>query len=296
MCYNHAVKDFAWLSVEERQDLFNELVQSRGEAPDPEGDIGMFLEVSVDYPSELHDKHDSLPFLPGKFTIDSKDLPPHMRDLFSLNKKKEDFVEEKLCSTLKDKPSFIGSLGMIAQALRHGLKLKEVRRGIKFKQEPYLKDFLLELSRLRAEADNDFSKKMFKMISVSIFGRSIANVGKYSNGKLVNRLSQFRKAISSPFLREAVILNKNLAIVFSDPPKPRYDNPVFLGANVLAKSKELFYDWVYHDLALGFGDDFRLIYYDTVSQKCVLFDVFSRLLKFFEFSGLFSFSKKFARF
>ena len=71
------------------------------------------------------------------------------------------------------------------QALNHGLMLKKMHRIIKFNQEKCLKSHINMNNKLRTEAKNDFEKDFFKLMNNAAFGKSIENVTKDSEIKLV---------------------------------------------------------------------------------------------------------------
>ena len=74
---------------------------------------GYILEVDVEYPKELHQSHNELPFLPEKTKIGKV---------------------EKLVPNLNKKKKYVVHIRTLNQALKHGLVLKKVHRAIKFEQ------------------------------------------------------------------------------------------------------------------------------------------------------------------
>ena len=66
------------------------------------------LEVNVEYPKELHENHNKLPFLTEKMKISRV---------------------EKLVPNLKDKKGYVVHIKALDQALKHGLKLKKGTPG-----------------------------------------------------------------------------------------------------------------------------------------------------------------------
>ena len=78
------------------------------------GDDGYTLEVDVEYPKELHNKHNELPFLPEKMKLTNG-------------------IETLTCN-LYDKEKYVVHIRLLQQALHHSLILKKVHRVIEYKQ------------------------------------------------------------------------------------------------------------------------------------------------------------------
>ena len=122
------------------------------------------LEVDVKYPKELHDLHSDLPFLPERMEI---------------NKCK------KLVCNLYDKRKYVAHINSLKQALNYGLKLEKIYRIIEFNQKAWLKPYIDINTELRKLAKNDFEKDLFELMNNSVFGKTIENIRKHRDIKLV---------------------------------------------------------------------------------------------------------------
>ena len=79
---------------------------------------------------------------------------------------------EKLVTSFEDKEKYVIHISALKQALNHGLKLRKSHRVIEFKQEAWLKPYIEMNTKLRTEAKNDFEKDIFKLMNISVFGKT----------------------------------------------------------------------------------------------------------------------------
>ena len=71
------------------------------------------------------------------------------------------------------------------QALNHELVLKKFHTVVKFHQKAWLKPYIDMSTDLRKAAKNDFEKDFFKLMNDSVLGKTMENVQKHRDIKLI---------------------------------------------------------------------------------------------------------------
>lgn len=110
-------------------------------------DIGYFFEVDLEYPIELHDKHDQYPFGPEKKEVKADMLSKYQTNLAQILDQKVGGT--KLLLTLNNKDKYVCHYRQLKQMLSHGLILKKVHTVLQFEQSPWLKPYIDHNTRLR---------------------------------------------------------------------------------------------------------------------------------------------------
>ena len=142
-----------------------------------ESDKGYFIKADVQYIEKLHERYNYLPFLPERMKFGKV---------------------EKLVANLHDKTEYVIHIRNLKQALNHGLVLKKVHRVIKFNQNAWLKPFIDMNTDLRKKTKNDFEKDSFKLMNNAVFGKTIENVRKHRDIKLVTTERRRNYLVSEP--------------------------------------------------------------------------------------------------
>ena len=104
----------------------------------------------------------------------------------------------KLVCNFYDKKEYVVHIRTLRQALNHGLILKKVHRLIQFNQEAWLKPYIETNTKLRTEAKNDFKKYLFKLMNNFVFGKTMENVKKHRDIKLVATDKRRNQLLSEP--------------------------------------------------------------------------------------------------
>ena len=205
---------------------------------------GYLLEVDVKYPTDLYDSHNDLPF---------------MCDKMKINKVK------KLVPNLKDKKNYIIHIRALDQeALRHGVVLERIHRAIEFNQMDWIKPYIDFNTKRRTAATNDFEKDFFKLMNNSVFGKTMENIRKHRNIKLVTNKDKYLRMVMKPNFKSGVLFGENLMGCEMGHTKVVMKKPIYLGQTILDLSKIVMYEFHYDYMKPKF-EGLQLCHMDTDS-------------------------------
>ena len=119
---------------------------------------------------------------------------------------------EKVCA-IEDVKEYVIHISALKQALNHGLKLTKVHRVIRFNQQAWLKPYIDMNTTLRKEAKNEFQKNFFKLMNNSVFGKTMENVRKHRDIRLVTSEKRSLKLVSEPNYHISKHFSENLIAI-----------------------------------------------------------------------------------
>ena len=92
---------------------------------------------------------------------------------------------QKLVANLHDKTEYVIDIKNLKEALNHWLVLEKVHGVFKFNQKTWLKSHIDMNTELRKNGYNNFEKNAFKLINNTVFTKTMENVRKHRDIKLV---------------------------------------------------------------------------------------------------------------
>ena len=96
---------------------------------------------------------------------------------------------------------------------------------------------------LKAKAKNDFEKNFFKRMNNSVFGKTMENVRKFRNIKLITTDKRRTQLISKPNYHLIKYFSKNILAFEMKKIKVKMNKPICLGFSVLEIRKTLMYEF-----------------------------------------------------
>ena len=172
---------------------------------------------------------------------------------------------KKLVYDLRNKKKYVVHIKSLKQALNHGLKLKKVHRVIEFNQKAWLKPYIDMNTELRKLAKDDFEKDLLKLMNNAVFGKTMENIRKHRDIKIVTTDEKRNKLVSEPNYHTMNYISEDLSIIEMNKTKVKMNKPMYLGLSILDISKVLMYEFWYDYMKLKYKNKVKLCYMDTDS-------------------------------
>ena len=161
---------------------------------------GFLMECDLEYPSSIHEKTKIFLFLPDKKTIKVDDFLPYMMKTKPKNYK----PTEKLIMGQTNKQRYFLLYRNLRFYIRHCIRIVQVHSVYKFKQSPWLANYIKYNTEHRSKAKTEFEKHFYKMMNNSFYGKTIKNIRKRLNLDLIDKSDTHR------------ILNRQSKLSFDD--------------------------------------------------------------------------------
>lgn len=230
------ISEFTWVSINNLEEL------------DPL--YGYILEVDIDYPSSLHDEHADFPLLTHHYAPDGKKY-------------------KKLMATLLNQKNYVIYYKYLQYCISKGLILRKIHRVFRFNESPWLELYIEKNTILRREMTDEYKRTIPKLANNAIFGKSIENVRKRMDLKIVKSFEGRYGAeyfISKPNYLRHTIFTENLVAVQMKRLSINLNKPIYVGQVCLDLAKlhmcRFYYDFM---RKIYTRDELKLAYTDTDS-------------------------------
>ena len=141
-----------------------------------------------------------------------------------------------------------------------GMRLTKVNRALRFDLNPGMEPYIRMNTVLRKKAASDYEKDIYKLMNNSVFGKTIKNLRKRVDVKLLrsHEEDKLRRLIASPAFARANIFDDDLQTVQVHKSRLVLNRPVYVVMNILDLSKHLMYDFYYNQLKAQYGESCQL--------------------------------------
>ena len=251
---------FQWVEDCELEKLAENIIDKKEDDP-----VGHILEVDLEYPTELHKAHNAYPLAPERMVVKQEWMSEYQHDLLGVASLSTEV--EKLVPNLRNKERYVLHYRNLQLYLSLGMRLKKIHRALQFHQSPWMGPFIRMNTELRKNATGDFEKDLYKLMNNSVFGKTMENLRRRVDVKLVraHEEDKLRRLIASPAFARANIFYDDLAAIQVHKSRLVLNRPVYVGMSILDLSKHLMYNFYYNQLRRQYGDRCQLLYTDTDS-------------------------------
>ena len=249
--------DFKWLT--EKQINKINLAQYNEDS-----NKGLLLEVDLEYPKELHDLHNDYPLAAERVCVNKDMLSEYCKKIATKYNISTGLVH-KLIPTLSNKQKYVLHYRNLQLYIDLGLKVNKVHRVLEFNQSPWLKEYINFNTKKRTQAKNSFEKDFFKLMNNSVFGKTMENIRKRVDVRLITDEKKLLKMVSKPTYVSSKIFNENLVAVHKIKETLTLNRPAYIGMCILDLSKTLMYNFHYNYIKKKYGNKAKLLFTDTDS-------------------------------
>ena len=225
---------------------------------------GLLIEVDLEYPKELHDLHNDYPLAAERVCVNNNMLSKYCKRIAAKYNISTGLVG-KLIPTLSNKEKYVLHYRNLQLYLDLGLKINKVHRVLEFNQSPWLKQYINFNTQKRTQAKNSFEKDFFKLMNNSVFGKTMENIRKRVDVRLITDEKKLLKMVSKPTYVSSKIFNENLVAVHKIKETLTLNRPAYVGMCILDLSKTLMYDFHYNYIKEKYGNKAKLLFTDTDS-------------------------------
>ena len=223
------------------------------------------MEVDLKYPKELHNLHNDYPCAAEKIEVNKDMLSPYCKKIADQYNISTSLVH-KLIPTLSNKEKYVLHYRTLQLYINLGLKITKVHSVLEFNQSPWMKPHIDFNTQKRTNGKNAFEKYFFKLMNNSVFGKTMENLRKRVDVRLVTVEKKMIKLTSKPTYVSSKIFNRHLVAVHIKIKETlTLNSPAYVGMCILDLSKTLMYDFHYNYIKNKNGNKAKLLFTDTNS-------------------------------
>ena len=170
---------------------------------------------------------------------------------------------EKLVANLHNKTEYVIHIRNLKHAINHILILKKVHRVIKFNQNISLELYTDMNTKVRQKAKNNSEKNFSKLMNNAFFKKTMENVKKHRDIKLVTTERRRNYLVSEPNYHNTKFFTENLLAREMTETQISINKPVYLGLSKSNLSKTVMYEFWYDYVKPKYGENAKPCYMDT---------------------------------
>ena len=194
----------------------------------------------------MHALHNDYPLAPEKLVIPYDMLSGYYKENADEYGVKVGDVK-KLIPNVGDKTNYVLYYRNLQLYLYLGMRLTTIHKMLKFKQSDWIKIYIDFNTEERTNAANSFEKDFFKLMINNVYGKTIENLRKRINVRLIKNNKSFFKYTSRPAHIIHKIFDNNYAAICEIKSVLTLSKPICVAFTVLQLSK-----WLMHGFNCSF--------------------------------------------
>ncbi|GET58831.1 hypothetical protein GLOIN_2v1820840 [Rhizophagus irregularis DAOM 181602=DAOM 197198] len=252
-------------NLDKQKQILNVILNTK-----PDAARGYFLNIKAHFPLKTHDYLQDLPPAVDSIAVKKDRLSPYITKLVD-NLDGGRFPEtEKLVPHLSKHEDYVIHYQELQYYIKLGMVVDEITQVLSFDQDNWLAPYIAKNTNLRQQSKNSFEKDFFKLMNNSVYGKTMENVRKYQDVKLMRMINEndekkFLKKVRKPSFKYARQLGNTLVGAHMGKASVILNKPIIIGASILGLSKLLMYRFWYGFVKEKYGNKVRLGYMDTDS-------------------------------
>ena len=221
-----------------------------------DSEYGYFLDVDTECRKRNnHKKQRDSPMAPEKTKITEDVLPPEQIEIKNMYD-----IKVFEINTLP-KENHVVHYRNLKYYLSNGWKLTEVHKILKFKQEPWMKEYIDFNTQERIQATNEADKNFYKLMINSAYGKTMENMRKRMKIRIVINGKDFVKYTSRPTYIGYRKIGKDFYAIHEKKEAKELNKPTYVGATVFDLSKLSMYKF-WNDIRKKICKYPKLLYMD----------------------------------
>ena len=132
---------------------------------------------------------------------------------------------------------------------------------MKFNQKTWVKPYIDMNSKLGNKAKDDFVKEFCKLMNNSVFGKTMGNIQKHRDIKLVATERRQNYLVLEPNYYTTTFFTENLQALEIRKTQVLMNKPVYLGLPILDLSKTVMFEFQFGYVQLKYEEKTKLFFY-----------------------------------
>ena len=132
-----------------------------------------FIECDIEAPKQLHDKFNDLPFFPQQKAGMYSDGIKNYAEKNDIVDKVKDVNTPKLICDLVPKKKYLVHYSLLQLGIQQGYRVTHIHHLIRFKQAPFIFEYVNMLSEKRAKSKTTVEKNLYKLLANSTYGKFV---------------------------------------------------------------------------------------------------------------------------